>query len=84
MQQFERKASPVSKYVLFRAYDKCKSELVNSVKAVAHASDNPTLKGWAFELQQIDLIRLALESQAAHPEHVTNRKGLSFCPLFIN
>ena len=30
-QQFEEKASPVSKYVLFQAYDKCKTDLVKAV-----------------------------------------------------
>lgn len=80
MQQFGRICSPVSKYVLFHAYDKCKSELVKSVRAAAESSSNPTLKGWAFELEQIDLIRTSLESDTHLRKYVTNGKGMSFCP----
>jgi hypothetical protein len=50
MQQFKGVCTPVSKYVLFRAYEKCKTDLVKSVRAAADASSNPALKGWAFEL----------------------------------
>ena len=62
MQQFDLIASPVSKYVLFQAYRKCKTKLVSAVRAAAQESRNPALTGWAFELEQIDLIRLRLES----------------------
>lgn len=80
MQQFEEKCTPVSKYVLFCAYDKCKTKLVKSVRAAADAVNNPSLKGWAFELEQIDLIRLSLESVEANPSFITNNMGLSFRP----
>jgi hypothetical protein len=80
MQQFGGKASPVSKFILFRAYEKCKTELVDAVKAAAENSNNPALKGWAFELEQIDLIRLSLESSPERPEYITNKKGLTFRP----
>jgi len=82
MQQFDKMCTPVSKYVLFYAYDKCKTELVKSVRAAAEAVNNPSLKGWAFELEQMDLIRLSLESVQAdmNPLFITNEVGLSFCP----
>ena len=45
MQQFGLIASPVSKYVLFKAYEKCKSKLVSTVRAAAEESNNPALRG---------------------------------------
>mmetsp|Transcript_24577 Transcript_24577/g.68053 ORF Transcript_24577/g.68053 Transcript_24577/m.68053 type:complete len:588 (-) Transcript_24577:140-1903(-) len=81
MQQFDGKASPVSKYILFKAYEKCRTDLVNAVTAIAKGGNNPALKGWAFELQQIDLIRSSFESSPDLPEYVTNNKGLSFRPV---
>lgn len=80
MQQFELTSSPVSKYILFRAYERCKTKLVKAVKAAARNSSNPALKGWAFELEQIDLIRLSVESPQASPEYITNSHGFSFSP----
>jgi hypothetical protein len=80
MQQFERVCTPLSKYVLFCAYEKCKSALVKSVRAAANSSRNPALQGWAFELEQIDLIRLSYESHKENPVYATNGLGLSFCP----
>lgn len=81
MQQFGMRCTPLSRYVLFYAYDHCKEELVKSVRAAANAVDNPALKGWAFELEQIELIRLSLESPEAFPSFVTNGRGFSFRPL---
>ena len=80
IQQFDNSTSPVSKYILFHAYDRCKTKLVRSVKAAAQQSNNPALKGWAFELCQIDLIRLSLESPAAKPEYITNNDRFHFYP----
>jgi hypothetical protein len=48
MQQFERVCTPLSKDVLFCAYEKCKSALVKSVRAATDSSRNPALQGWAF------------------------------------
>jgi hypothetical protein len=78
MQQFGGHATPVSKYILFRAYKVCKTKLVAAVKTVASEINNPALKGWAFELAQIDLICLSLVSSI--PQYVTNKKGWSFYP----
>jgi hypothetical protein len=50
------------------------------VRAAAASSRNPALAGWAFELEQIDAIRLSLESNKENPVYATNRSGLSFCP----
>ena len=80
MQQFDEKASPLSKYILFRAYEICKTSLVRAVKAVATSSNNPALNSWAFELEQIDFIRLSLESPSENREYITNSNGLSFNP----
>jgi hypothetical protein len=95
MQQFEGKTSPISKYILFRAYEKCRSKLVKAVKAAAAWNKNPAMKGWAFELEQIELIRMSFESNLSrqdnsaftsghstcwNPQFITNNRGLSFCP----
>jgi hypothetical protein len=80
MQQFDAKATPLSKYILFRAYEKCETDLVKSMKSVASQSSNPVLKGWVFELEQIDLIRLSLESPPEKKDYITNNTGLSFIP----
>jgi hypothetical protein len=45
---------------------------------VADRIDNPALKGWAFELAQIDLIRLSLVSPI--PQYVITKNGWSFYP----
>jgi hypothetical protein len=65
MQQFEGNAFPVSKCILFRAYEKCRTELVESVKKTAVKI--PALIAWAFELEQIDLVRLSHQS---NPENL--------------
>ena len=81
MQQFRKVCSPVSKYVLFHAYDRCKSELVKSMRAAAYSTSNPTLKRWAFDLEQIHLIRASLHSDnLLTVKYVTNGKGWSFRP----
>jgi hypothetical protein len=80
MQKFEGKASPVSKYILFRTYEECKTKLLNAMQAAADDSNNPALKCWAFELEHIELIRVSLESPPQRAEYITNNKGLSFCP----
>ena len=80
MQQFGRTCTPLSKYVLFCAYEKCKTALVKSVRAAAQQSSNPALAGWAFELEQIDLIRLSYESNSDNPVFVTNGMGFSLRP----
>jgi hypothetical protein len=48
-------ATPVSKYVLFQAYNHCKNDLVRSMTAAAaELSGDPVLQGWAFELEPIN------------------------------
>jgi hypothetical protein len=80
MQQFNLRCSPVSKYVLIHAYNYCREQLVMSVRAAAVSSGNPTLKGWAFELEQIHLIRTSLNSRDPDIKYVTNGNGWSFRP----
>lgn len=54
-------AFPVSKYILHKAYEKCRAKLVKAVKAAATSTGNPALQGWAFELAQIEWINVAIE-----------------------
>lgn len=54
---------PVSKYILHKAYERCRDKLVKAVKAAAELTANPAIKGWAFELAQIELINVAIESK---------------------
>jgi len=61
----QRCVFPVSKYILYKAYEECGKELVCAVKAAAIKTNNPSLRGWAFELEQIELIRSAVKEQKA-------------------
>jgi hypothetical protein len=54
---------PVSKYILHKAYEKCRAKLVKAVKAAATLTGNPALRGWAFELEQIEYINVAIENK---------------------
>jgi len=36
---------------MYVAYTHCKDELVKAMKAAAMASNNPAMKGWAFDLE---------------------------------
>lgn len=47
------RCAPVSRYIAMVAYDHVGGELVEAVKAVASNTDNPSLQGWAFELEQL-------------------------------
>jgi hypothetical protein len=82
MQRFQGKCSPVSKYILWVAYDKCKGQLVEAVRATADATNNPALKGWAFELEQLEVIRSCLISQQGLAVAVKSGEGLLFQPKF--
>ena len=56
MQRLNGKTFPVSRYIMYVAYTHCKEELVHKMKAVAYESDNPVMKGWAFELEQLHIV----------------------------
>lgn len=71
LQRLNGKLFPVSKYFLYRAYQECKNELVLSLKAAAEASQNPAMKGWAFELEQLEIV----EQEAESSNSVTNSKA---------
>ena len=62
MQRIDREYIPVSKYFLHVAHKKCKEKLTASVRAAAESSQNPALKGWAFELEQLDIMEQMTES----------------------
>jgi hypothetical protein len=70
----------VSRYVLTYAYAKCAGELVEAVSRVANATGNPALKGWAFELKQLELIKNILASRNSLPKHAKTEQGLAFSP----
>lgn len=56
MQRIDGEYVPVSKYFLHVAHQECKAKLTRSVRTAAEASNNPALKGWAFELEQLDIV----------------------------
>ena len=62
MQRIDTEYIPVSKYFLHMAHKKCKETLTASVRAAAESSQNPALKGWAFELEQLDIIGQVIAS----------------------
>ena len=33
-----------------------KGQLVETLKAAAEAAENPAMKGWAYEMEQLDII----------------------------
>ena len=77
-------AAAVSRYVLFEAYEKMEGRLVSAVKAAAQHSDNPALKGWAFELEQLHLIKTVLRKNSTKicpEEMLTSKEGLCFQPV---
>jgi hypothetical protein len=78
MQRFGGKTCPVSKYIQVRAYEKCETSLVTTLKALAQHSNNPAFKGLAFELEQIDFIRLSYVSSQEDRKYVTSNSGLLF------
>ena len=62
---YEIQAFPVSKYVLEKAYLNAGKELLSALTAAAEKSDNPALQGWAFEIEQLDFVRSAIEEGKA-------------------
>eukprot|EP00543_Licmophora_paradoxa_P005022 CAMPEP_0202444158 /NCGR_PEP_ID=MMETSP1360-20130828/3297_1 /ASSEMBLY_ACC=CAM_ASM_000848 /TAXON_ID=515479 /ORGANISM="Licmophora paradoxa, Strain CCMP2313" /LENGTH=616 /DNA_ID=CAMNT_0049060079 /DNA_START=720 /DNA_END=2571 /DNA_ORIENTATION=+ len=64
MQRIGAQYIPVSEYFLHLAHQRCKAELTKSVRAAADESNNPALKGWAFELEQLDVIEHMIETDA--------------------
>ena len=62
MQLIDQKYVPVSEYFLHLAHTECKGQLTASVRAAADASKNPALKGWAFELEQLDVIEQTIKT----------------------
>ena len=62
MQLIDGKYIPVSEYFLHVAHKECKEQLTASVRAAADSSNNPALKGWAFELEQLDVIEQVIKT----------------------
>jgi hypothetical protein len=91
MQQFPDAAGfpkcvAVSRYVLLYASERCTGRLVDAVYAIANLTGNPSLKGWAFELNQLELIKtvlktiLASDAAAAEDLYIGTEEGLAFTP----
>jgi hypothetical protein len=52
---------PVSRYIMLYAYGKARQAVSAVVQGVASATGNMALRGWAFELEQLDLIDKVFE-----------------------
>jgi hypothetical protein len=52
----------VSEYILLYAYQKVRSVLTAAIAAMALSTGNDALRGWSFELAQLDLISDALKN----------------------
>jgi hypothetical protein len=57
------KCTAVSRYILMQAYERCGTDMVDAVTMAANATDNPVLKGWAFELEQLEVIKKVLKTE---------------------
>jgi hypothetical protein len=77
LQKIGQEVFPVSKYFMFLGYQKRKSQLVMALKAAARAADNPAMKGWAFELEQIDIV--TTKAEISHS--VSNDDGSLVLPV---
>ena len=84
MQQFKangrRMAAPVSKFVLMRAYEKCESVMIAAIRGIADSTRNPSLQGWAFELEELEKVKTVLKSPQEHPRHLKTREQLVLYP----
>lgn len=56
------KVTGVSQFVVMIGYDKCGSKVAEAVDAAANATGNPSLRGWAFELKQLEIIKMVFKS----------------------
>ena len=74
------RTTAVSKFVLLAAYDKCHEELLYAVESIAQATENPSLGGWSFELQELSKIKKVLKNPDGHSRHIKTSKNLVLCP----
>lgn len=51
----------VSEYILLHAYQKVRNVLTTAIAAIAKATGNAALRGWSFELEQLDRISDAVK-----------------------
>jgi Ni2+-binding GTPase involved in maturation of urease and hydrogenase len=79
MQQFKMACAPLSKYVLFRAYEKMSQRLTDAVKSVGEKTKNPSIRGWAFELEQLGIIKNAVQANTKMAVH--SGAGLIIRPI---
>eukprot|EP00980_Cylindrotheca_fusiformis_P015515 scaffold4410_cov78-Cylindrotheca_fusiformis.AAC.6 len=84
MQQLNGRATAVSRYVLFEAYDRVEGDLVKTVQAAADRSENPVLKGWVFELRQLHTVKKVLTNNSednSSKKSLKSKEGLFFQPV---
>lgn len=80
MQRFKGTATAVSRYVLMSAFDHVESELVSSVQVAAENAENPILKAWAFELEQLHIIKTVFRDNSHDPSQMKQLKSRdNFC-----
>lgn len=72
LQRLDGKVFPVSKYFLYKAYRACRDEIASSLKTAADAANNPAMKGWAFELEQLEIVAAEMESSNSVTDSVTS------------
>lgn len=80
LQRIGGRVFPVSKYFLLIGYEKCKGQLVKALKAAAEAAENAAMKGWAFEMEQLDII----SDQMVTSRSVLNGDGSLVLPVTNN
>lgn len=80
LQRIGSRVFPVSKYFLLIGYEKCNGQLVKALKAAAEAVENPAMKGWAFEMEQLDNIT----DQMVTSRSVSNVDGSLVLPVAEN
>ena len=73
------KCAPVSRYIAMIAYEKCGEKVVTAVSTAATRTGNPSLKGWAFELQQLEIIKKGFHPTPSST-HIFSDSGLAFLP----
>jgi hypothetical protein len=75
------KCTAVSRYILMQAYEQCGSDMIKAVTIAAEQTSNPALKGWAFELQQLEVIKKVLNTEL-ETTSVVSDKIFTFRPSY--
>ena len=73
-------AAPVSRFVLMRAYEKCESTMIAAVRGIAESTGNASLQGWAFELEELEKVKVVLMSPKGYPRHLRTDEKMVLHP----